>query len=361
MTLPESSAGPLFPVGKGRLLLPAIVAIAIAVAAIRFAETRATNGHESTTGSRTTVSGFTPVPTQQAESGRDEGSAGGGGGTAIASTTIATGPSAGVGSAAVRADGASPSQATPAPATAPAPGGATIARSGTAPSVIVADSRAFVKKLYRNFFGLEGDPLAVELWASLIDAGTITPEQAVESFLDSAHQYRGTAPVARLYLATFLRAPDFDGLAHWRDAILAGETLDEIGERFASSPEFTDRYGALDDAGFIDLAFQNALGREPTEAERMQWRQRLGPGAEARGRMMVALSESEEFRESVRGEVDAVLLYAGLLGRAADRAGFAGWIGFLQEGNSRQALIRGFLTSSEFRGRLVAAGTGTGG
>jgi hypothetical protein len=227
--------------------------------------------------------------------------------------------------------------------------------------VVVADSRAFVERLYRNFFGLEGDPLAVALWSSLIDAGTITPEQAVESFLDSAHQYRGTAPVARLYLATFLRAPDFDGLAHWRDAILAGGTLDEIGERFARSPEFMDRYGALDDAGFIDLAFQNALGREPTEAERMQWRRRLGPGAEARGRMMVALAESEEFRESVRGEVDAVLLYAGLLGRAADTPGFAGWMGFLQQGNSRQALIRGFLASSEFRGRLLAAGTGSGG
>lgn len=76
---------------------------------------------------------------------------------------------------------------------------------------------------------------------------------------------------------------------------------------------------------------------------------------------MVALSESEEFREAVRGEVDAVLLYAGLLGRAADSPGFAGWLGFLQDGNSRQALIRGFLTSAEFRSRVMAAGAASGG
>lgn len=358
MTLLQGACGRLFPIEKGWLLALALLAAFAAILASRLVPTTATEDGQPVNESPGSAQQIVPTPLRQA------GPTGGEAGTQGNSTArrdSAIWPPVPTANATVAVIGATSGHAAPGPTVETAAVGARNARDGVAASVIVADSRAFVERLYRNFFGLAGDPRAVDLWASLIDAGTITPEQAVESFLDSAHQYRGTAPVARLYLATFLRAPDFDGLAHWRDAILAGGTLDEIGERFARSPEFTDRYGALDDAGFIDQAFQNALGREPSDAERMQWRLRLGPGAEARGRMMVALSESEEFRESVRGEVDAVLLYAGLLGRAADQAGFAGWMGFLQEGNSRQALIRGFLTSSEFRGRHLAAGTGSGG
>jgi hypothetical protein len=219
-----------------------------------------------------------------------------------------------------------------------------------------AEARRFLAGLYRDFHGREGEAEVIAMWADLIAAGTLTREQAVEHFLDSAPSLQLAAPLARLYLAAFRRAPDEAGWRHWRSVLDSGRSLDAIGEAFASSEEFATTYGGMDDAHFIDLAYRNTLERPPSAQERAQWESRLASGLGTRGDVLLALSESPEFVRATTHEVSASLLYSGLLGRSADPAGFAAWMQTAdREGFTRTAMIAGFLGSTEFQARTRTA------
>ncbi|MCM2329102.1 MAG: DUF4214 domain-containing protein [Lysobacter sp.] len=221
-----------------------------------------------------------------------------------------------------------------------------------------AEARRLLTALYRDLKGREGDPDAIAMWADLIAAGTMTREQAVEHFLDSARSLQTSVPLARLYFASFQRVPDEAGWSHWRDVAASGQSLQTISDAFAASDEFAAIYGGLGDPQFLDLAYRNTLGRSPNPAELAQWQSQLASGGATRGRVLLALSESPEFREAVTNEVNASLLYSGLLGRTADAPGFAAWMRTIEQQRlTRSALISGFLDSPEYRARTATAGS----
>ena len=217
------------------------------------------------------------------------------------------------------------------------------------------EARSFLARLYRDFKGREGSPEVIALWADLIASGAWTREQAVEHFLDSAGHLQFAAPLARLYFATFQRVPDEAGLSHWRSVAASGEPLGAISDAFAASGEFAAMYGSLDDAQFIDRAYRNTLGRPPSPAETTQWQSQLSSGLASRGLVLLALSDSPEFRAAVADEVNAALLYSGMLRRTADAPGFEAWMRSAdQEGLTRSAMISRFLDSPEYRQRAAS-------
>jgi hypothetical protein len=84
-----------------------------------------------------------------------------------------------------------------------------------------------------------------------------------DDFFRSAEFQNNIAPVARLYFAYFGRIPDYPGLMYWVGEFQAGGNLNAMSQAFADSAEFRSRYGALDDGAFVDLVYQNVLGRLP--------------------------------------------------------------------------------------------------
>ena len=73
-------------------------------------------------------------------------------------------------------------------------------------------------------------------------------------------------------------------------------------DEFAGSREFAQLYGAVDNARFLDLIAQNVdSGIDPDQ--RAQWLAQLDSGALTRGQVMLALSESDDFRELAHGHV----------------------------------------------------------
>lgn len=221
-----------------------------------------------------------------------------------------------------------------------------------------ADARLFLAGLYREFLGRAGDETAVALWADLIAAGTLTREQAVEYFLDASPAFQAAAPLARLYLAAFQRAPDEAGWRHWRSLLVSGGSLDAIADAFVASDEFAAIHGRLGDDAFVALAIRNTLGRDPTPAELAHWGSQLASGLLTRGGVLLAMTESPEFRAAVASEVNASLLYSALLGRSADLPGFSAWMRAARErGLTRAAMIAGFLDSPEYRARAATAGS----
>ncbi len=103
-----------------------------------------------------------------------------------------------------------------------------------------------------------------------------------------------TDSVYRLYAAYFLRQPDQGGFDYWLDVYSSGSNLDGISNSFAVQPEFVQTYGTLDDAQFVDLVYNNVLGRAPDGGGRAHWISALGGGF-SRGELMISFSESAEF------------------------------------------------------------------
>ncbi len=78
------------------------------------------------------------------------------------------------------------------------------------------------------------------------------------------------ADVLRLYRAFLDREPDGPGARYWLE-IGAEATLDTIAEQFAISEEFTTTYGDLSNREFLEVVYQNVLGRETDLAGMEYW------------------------------------------------------------------------------------------
>jgi hypothetical protein len=121
--------------------------------------------------------------------------------------------------------------------------------------------------------------------------------------------------VIRLYRTTFGRLPDGNGLAYWSGRLQRhASSLRSMAKAFVSSSEFKRRYGALDDAAFVGQMYANALGRTPDPDGLAFWVGKLQHGT-TRSSLLVSLSESREHVRRAQPEVDAVLLYTGMLRR----------------------------------------------
>lgn len=121
------------------------------------------------------------------------------------------------------------------------------------------------------------------------------PERPAEA----AAPYYGTTSregsIYRLYRGYFLREPDRSGFNHWMITSLQGRSLQQISELFASSSEFQNRYGKLDNTGFVNLVFKNVMDRNPDPGGRDYWVGKAHAGM-ARGTVMMQFSDSSEYK-----------------------------------------------------------------
>jgi hypothetical protein len=180
--------------------------------------------------------------------------------------------------------------------------------------------------------------------------------------------------VFRLYQSTLDRIPDFLGHSDWAVRIATGQiTLSEAAAGFVGSREFQNVYGALQDAGFVELLYQNVLGRAADAGGLQSWLDALGGGA-SRAEVVVGFSESTEFVRATTAAANAVFarsdpaawtdevyrLYQATLGRDPDAGGLEDWAGRLAGGSFSLAdVAAGFVGSREFQnvyGALQDAG-----
>lgn len=101
------------------------------------------------------------------------------------------------------------------------------------------------------------------------------------------------AEIKRLYAAAFNRTPDTIGLQYWDAAADDGLTLSNIAGLFAGSPEFIQRYGPLDDDGFVRQLYRNILGREGEQTGITYWDNALANGF-SRGSTLNGFAQSPE-------------------------------------------------------------------
>jgi hypothetical protein len=214
------------------------------------------------------------------------------------------------------------------------------------------DTTEFVKQQYRDFLNREAEPGGLQYWVNMIDSGAMTGAQVIESFLWSEEFGVRIAPIVRLYFAYFLRIPDYAGLMFWINAYSSGWSLKAISDSFAGSEEFQQRYGSFSDEAFVDLVYQNVMGRASDPGGYAFWVGELNSGRRTRGQVMIGFSESVEYEAKSSNEVFVTMMYVGMLRRSPEEGGFSFWVNYLDSANSGLALIDGFLNSTEYANRF---------
>ncbi len=208
----------------------------------------------------------------------------------------------------------------------------------------------FVARQYEDFLGRAPDAAGLGFWSGLLDRGTSGSEIVVA--LASSPEFEGrVAPVVRLYYAYFRRSPDYDGLRFWANQLATGSRRIAVSQAFADAPEFAATYGSLSDEEFINLVYQNVLERPADATGRAYWLGLMAKGAN-RGEVMLAFSESAEYRTRMDPIVKATMLYVGLLRRQPDTEGLSYWASVLGDGGSYRAVVGGFLIGNEYRSRM---------
>lgn len=160
--------------------------------------------------------------------------------------------------------------------------------------------------------------------------------------------------VRRLFAAYFGRPADSDGLAYWMAQRAGGRSLASVSEFFASSPEFVAQNGTLSNSQFVNLVYQNVLGRPADNAGLSYWIEKLNTGL-PRGALMVGFSESPEYIQQTQtsrpipapaGEIQR--LFSAYFNRPADDGGLEFWMQQRSTGRTLESISEYFSTSSEF-------------
>ena len=147
--------------------------------------------------------------------------------------------------------------------------------------------------------------------------------------------------------------------------------LTSLASTIMSSTEFSQKYGSLTNAEFVEQIYQNALGRDATVTELSSWLSQLSAGTATKASLAQAISESAEHiadgnvyqvtnntyntsgtftldHTTDTAAVNAIVnnLYETALARAADQSGLSTYSAAILNGTMTETQIAAALTSS---------------
>ncbi|GEP06081.1 DUF4214 domain-containing protein [Methylobacterium oxalidis] len=168
-------------------------------------------------------------------------------------------------------------------------------------------NQSFVEALYLTALDRAGDAPGVQWWTGVLDQG-MSRADAVLGFAFSAENLAGlqsaydrgiftadadAGDAARLYHTLLDRAPDASGLQYWSGALKGGVSDADAAQSFFASSEYQTKYAGLTDAAFVDMLYQNALGRQAESAGHDYWTGVLTQGG-SRATVAASFAESQE-------------------------------------------------------------------
>lgn len=155
-----------------------------------------------------------------------------------------------------------------------------------------------VNQDYANILFRAATTTEVTTLATSIDNGT-TLAQAASQLATGSDAASYVDPIIRLYQAAFNRAPDLAGLRAWVGAFRGGLSLQAIAQGFVASPEFASVFGTATPAGsaLATKLYANVLNRTYDAAGFQAWTAFLGtsPGTATMAQALLGFANSPEF------------------------------------------------------------------
>ncbi|MEZ5376682.1 MAG: DUF4214 domain-containing protein [Acidimicrobiales bacterium] len=143
--------------------------------------------------------------------------------------------------------------------------------------------------VFTTFTGRE--PTSAE---AIVLANAVVSDGLASAIAPYVNSSSSVAQIDRLYVAYFLRRPDFAGLQYWLETRGSGTTVTQIADSFADGDEFKARYGELTFGDFVDQLYRDVLHREPDEAGKAYWLAELAAKRVTRGNIVVQFTEGQE-------------------------------------------------------------------
>jgi Ca2+-binding RTX toxin-like protein len=243
------------------------------------------------------------------------------------------------------------------------------------PVYFFADTAASVYRLYQATLGREPDANGHQNWTTRVATDELTLLQAANGFVKSTEfqniygALENADFVNLLYQNVLDRDADDTGLARWVGDLEDGLSRAQVVLGFSNSGEFKNDT-ATDAAQFgqsntqqiwtddVFRLYQATLDRTPDEAGMFNRTARLGDGSEYLDEAAGFVNSTEfknRFGDDLSNAEFVELMYQNVLGRAADEGGLARWVSDLEDGASRTEVVQGFAQSSEFRNNTAEA------
>lgn len=100
--------------------------------------------------------------------------------------------------------------------------------------------------------------------------------------------------IARLYLGLLDRPAEGNGLVDWNTVLQNGSSFHQVADGFINSDEFQSAHAGINNHDFVDLLYQNALGRDVDDDPSGQtWINLLNQGS-SRADVALGIAESPE-------------------------------------------------------------------
>jgi hypothetical protein len=221
----------------------------------------------------------------------------------------------------------------------------------------VSPLHTFVSGFYEGVLERRPDPAGLEDWVTFLrlHGNADAAQTMVQGFFNSAENLQRPLTLALyvrlLYLTILQREPSPDEVQGWVDGGLV-PILNELVPGFVDSPEFQALLQTTPPAVLVHRLYVNVLGRDETPEENARWVARLAATGDWEA-LALGFLDSPEYLARARSFADHVrVLYRTFLGREADPAGLAGWLGALS--GRLTAVQLGFTRSAEFQARIRA-------
>jgi hypothetical protein len=176
-----------------------------------------------------------------------------------------------------------------------------------------------VKLLYNNVLHREGEQSSIDSWTNGMKSG-MSRSDVVLGFSESQGHISNTssgvlqglwvsdgiaAQAARLYDTVLDRLPDAAGLSGWTGALKSRASMKSVADGFTGYAEFQQKYGSLDDSGFVRQLYRNVLDREGEQSGVDAWTGGL-KGGMSRSDVVVGFSASQEHINKMAPYIDSI-------------------------------------------------------
>jgi hypothetical protein len=191
-------------------------------------------------------------------------------------------------------------------------------------------NREFVKALYKDLQGREGDPTGVNYWVDNMNKG-MSKREVAKKFLSSKEYSRKI--VTKYYGWFFDRKPDQGGLKHYAEMVQKNNwTEREILIEFCVSEEFWNKSGK-NPKGYITRLYQKLQSRQPDSKGLDYWSNQLKNGKSRRA-IVKGITGSGEYRKSFVN-----FMYDWYLGRKPDAGGMKFFADKMKESSERELVL----------------------
>lgn len=213
---------------------------------------------------------------------------------------------------------------------------------------------ALVERQHRDVLGRGPTTAESSSWVAKLEGGTATRAQLVDSLRRSSENTSNVDPTARLYRAFLGRAPDASGLEFWIGRRRAGTwSLTRMADSFASSSEFTTKYGTLTNRAFVTRIYTDVLARTADPSGVNYWTGKLDRKERTRGGVMVGFSESSEYLRKQAQNTDVSVATIFLLDRVPTATESTAWVERQIAGTPHTTLLEEILSSSAYASRIA--------